>query len=87
MTRTALIATASGTALALLVLGSPGASRPQGSSSAELAAEAANGPSLGSQIDLEAAPPLSRDDALAMAGVASVVVDAEDQDSNFEIRR
>ena len=57
MTRTALIVTASSTALALALVGSPGCSwRAGGPTAADRAAAGQNGPALSASINLEAVP-------------------------------
>jgi hypothetical protein len=72
VTRTALIVTASSTALALALVGSPAQVTASGPTAADRAAAAANGPSLSASMNLEAGPNVSRADvaALAAAGPA-----------------
>ena len=67
MTRTAVLTLTGAATLALLAGTAAPPSWPSGPTPAERAAAAANGPSLDSQISLEAAPPVTRDDALALA--------------------
>ena len=66
MNRMTLVVATGGIALGLASWGAP-TDRHSISRADELAAARANGPSLDSQLDLEAAPPVTRADALAMA--------------------
>ncbi|MCU1588428.1 MAG: hypothetical protein JWN31_1921, partial [Frankiales bacterium] len=70
MTRTAMIVTASSTALALALVGSPGGAG-SGPTAADRAAAAKNGPSLSASMNLEAGPKESRDDIAALAAAGS----------------